>query len=85
MAAVYDKNKEKSGSTVSRQVQLGGIKLIEAKVVDKAVVVATAVGTLPEVPAAPIKFSADKGLTKGTQTSIRADRCAATFSLILST
>nr|GEU97670.1 reverse transcriptase domain-containing protein [Tanacetum cinerariifolium] len=62
-----------------------GIELLEAKVVDKVVVVAIIVGMLSEVPDSPTKFSTDNESTKGVQTPIRADRFAATFSLILST
>ncbi|GJW54059.1 hypothetical protein Tco_0098144 [Tanacetum coccineum] len=64
---------------------IGGTELVEAKVVDTAVVITIVAGTPLEVPVLPVKFPTDNGSTKGVQTPIRADHFAVTFSLILST
>ncbi|GJS73709.1 hypothetical protein Tco_0706550 [Tanacetum coccineum] len=65
--------------------EIGGMELAEAKVVDKAVVVPVAPGTLMEVLTKPTRFQTDKGLDKGVQTPRRADRFSVIFALILST
>ncbi|GJX66416.1 hypothetical protein Tco_0300759 [Tanacetum coccineum] len=69
----------------SRAKDGGGMELAEAKVVDKAVVVPVAPGTLMEVLTKPTRFQTDKGLDKGVQTPRRADRFSVIFALILST
>ncbi|GKG34166.1 hypothetical protein Tco_0436862, partial [Tanacetum coccineum] len=51
-------------------VEMGGIKLAEAKVVNRAVVIP---GTILEVPSVPIKTAVEKGSAKGIKTSWRAD------------
>ncbi|GKA73281.1 hypothetical protein Tco_0779497 [Tanacetum coccineum] len=80
------KLRDRDGKKLSRTWNwIGGTELVEAKVVDTAVVITIVAGTPLEVPVLPVKFPTDNGSTKGVQTPIRADHFAVTFSLILST